>query len=56
MPKLDPERLNDVLREAGVSEKTAKKVRDANGAPPPASESPRGHGASSQDTSSLGEL
>lgn len=61
MADLDPDKLEEVLKKSGVSERAAKKVREANSAassvegasPKPRS---RGNGAAGIDTRSFGDL
>ncbi len=49
MAKVDPAGLEDLVREAGVSARTAKKLRDANEPKAAATKKPRGHGAPTQE-------
>ena len=45
MAKVDPNSLDAVLKEAGVSKRTAEKIKAANGADAPR---PRGQGSDAQ--------
>lgn len=45
MAKVDPNALDSVLKDAGISDRMAKKIRDANGAETPR---PRGQGSDEQ--------
>lgn len=50
---VDPNQLEEVLKKAGVGERTARKLRDANATPP---EQTRGHGAAEERKLDLGSL
>lgn len=54
MAKIDPKALKQLIKDAGVGERTARKLVDAN----ETDDAPksRGHGAASEDRTSLGDV
>lgn len=53
MSKVNPEDLEQLMNDAGVGERVAAKLRQANN---PKDTTARGHGPAREDTSSLGSL
>ncbi len=58
MPKIDKEKLDNLLKEAGIGERTAKKLHKANGTDESSTTplKPKGHGAAFEQRQPIGDL